>query len=266
MNFKKTFAAAAACLALMIGVQSAEAQTVEELKQRGVVKIGTPLDFPPFGSIDLNGEPVGYDVDVAKALAAKLGVKIEIVPVSGPNRIPYLQSNQIDVIVSSMGVTPERAKQVSFTQAYAGIEQVVFGDKNVSVNAPEDMSGKSVALVRASTQDGVLVSVAPSDVNIRRFDDDATVVQALLSGQTQLVATSSIQTMQIDKRDPGRFDVKFKLPFEQRQAIAIRPGNDQLLTFINDLITEMKSNGELEALSQKWVGSPLPAFVLNDRP
>lgn len=266
MNLMKTLSIAATCLAVLVGVQSAKAQTVEELQKRGVVKIGTPLDFPPFGSIDLQGKPIGYDVDVAKRLAEKLGVKVEITPVSGPNRIPYLQSNQLDIIISQMGVTPERAKQVSFTQAYAGIEIVVYGDKNVNVKSASDLSGKSVGLVRASTQDGALVAAAPADVKIQRFDDDATVVQALLSGQTQLLAASSIAASQIDQRAPGRFDVKFKLPYQQRQAIAIRPGNDALLAYLNKFIGEMKDNSELEALSQKWVGAPLPDFVMKDRP
>ena len=159
-----------------------------------------------------------------------------------------------------MGVTPERAKQVSFTQAYAGIEIVVYGDKDVQVKSAQDLSGKSIGLVRASTQDGALVATAPADVKIQRFDDDATVVQALLSGQTEMLAASSIAASQIEQRAPGRFDVKFKLPYEQRQAIAIRPGNDELLAYINAFIVEMKDSGELEALSQKWVGSPIPAF------
>ncbi len=266
MNFMKTLAIAATCLTAMLVGQSAHAQTVEELQKRGVVKIGTPLDFPPFGSIDLQGNPIGYDVDVAKRLAEKLGVKVEITPVSGPNRIPYLQSNQLDIIISQMGVTPERAKQVSFTQAYAGIEIVVYGDKSVQVKSASDLNGKRIGLVRASTQDGALVSAAPAETKIQRFDDDATVVQALLSGQTQLLAASSIAASQIDKRAPGRFDVKFKLPYRQRQAIAIRPGNDELLAYINKFISEMKDNGELEALSQKWVGQPLPDFVMKDRP
>ena len=265
MKFLKTLSVMAACMAFVAGTHVANAQTVEELHKRGIVKIGTPLDFPPFGSIDLQGQPIGYDVDVAKRLAKKLGVEAQIVPVSGPNRIPYLQSNQIDIIISSMGVTPERAKQVSFTQAYAGIEIVVYGDKDVQVKSAQDLSGKSIGLVRASTQDGALVATAPADVKIQRFDDDATVVQALLSGQTQMLAASSIAISQIEQRAPGRFDVKIKLPYEQRQAIAIRPGNDELLAYINAFIVEMKDSGELEALSQKWVGSPLPAFVLKDR-
>lgn len=266
MKFLRSLSVVAACIAMIASAQSVNAQTVEELKQRGVVKIGTPLDFPPFGSIDLQGQPIGYDVDVAKRLGEKMGVTVEIVPVSGPNRIPYLQSNQIDIVVSAMGVTPERAKQVAFTQAYAGIELVVYGDKNLELKSAKDLSGVSIGLVRASTQDAALVAAAPADVAIQRFDDDATVVQALLSGQTQTLAASSIAAAQIEQRAPDRFNVKFKIPFEQRQAIAIRPGNDELLTYLNEFIDEMKNNGELQALSQKWVGAPLPEFVMKDRP
>jgi len=108
---------------------AAFAQTVEGIKSAGTIKIGMLVDFPPFGIMNTNNEPDGYDADVAKLLAAELGVKAQIVPVTGPNRIPYLQSGQVDLLVASLGITEERAKSVDFSQPYAGISIGVFGPR-----------------------------------------------------------------------------------------------------------------------------------------
>jgi len=108
--------------ALVIGATAsfASAQTVETIKSAGTVKIGMMVDFPPFGIMNTSNEPDGYDADVAKLLGKEWGVKVQIVPVTGPNRIPYLQSNQVDLLVASLGITEERAKNVDFSQPYAG--------------------------------------------------------------------------------------------------------------------------------------------------
>lgn len=127
-------------------VPGAFAQTVEGIKSAGTIKIGMLVDFPPFGIMNTSNEPDGYDADVAKLLAKELGVKVQIVPVTGPNRIPYLQSGQVDVLVASLGITEERAKSVDFSQPYAGISIGVFGPKDIAVTKAEDLPARRSAL------------------------------------------------------------------------------------------------------------------------
>jgi len=252
--------AGAAALVAGLGVTAVQAQTPEDIQQRGSVNIGLLVDFPPFGILDEAGNPDGYDADVARLLAEDLGVQLNLVPVTGPNRIPYLLSNQIDILVASLGITPERAEQVDFSAPYAGIEIFVFGDANLDVTGPEDLSGRNIAVARASTQDTSITAVAPADANIQRFDDDATAVQALLAGQTELMGASNVVIAQIQSIAPNRFDTKFSLQ-QQSQAIAVRPGSDDLLAYINDFLTRVKADGRLDALHEEWVGGPLPEFV-----
>src|SRR5690606_38518344 len=225
MNIFGKIAGLALGAALSLGAlaSGASAQTVEEIKSRGTVNIGMLVDFAPFGIINDQGQPDGYDADVAKLLAEEMGVQVNLVPVTGPNRIPYLLSNQVDILVASLGITPERAEQVAFSQPYAGIEIFVFGDANLDVTGPEDLSGRNIAVARASTQDTAITAIAPADANIQRFDDDATAVQALLSGQTELMGASNVVIAQIQAIAPDRFDTKFSLQ-QQSQAIAVRPG------------------------------------------
>ena len=238
----------------------ATAQTIDSIKSAGSVKIGMLVDFPPFGIMNTNNEPDGYDADVAKLLGKELGVKVEIVPVTGPNRIPYLQSNQVDLLVASLGITEERAKSVDFSQPYAGISIGVFGATDAAVAKPEDLSGKTIGVARASTQDTAVTKIAPKDAKIQRFDDDSSAVQALLSGQVELIGVSNVVAGQIDKAAPGRFDQKIQLS-QQVQGIAVRKGSTELLAAVNAFIDKVKANGELSKIHEKWLGAPLPDFV-----
>ena len=262
MIISRRMAMAVISAGLMAGafVSTAAAQTVDSIKSAGTVKIGMLVDFPPFGITNTNNEPDGYDADVAKLLAKELGVKLQIVPVTGPNRVPYLQSNQVDLLVASLGITEERAKNVDFSQPYAGISIGVFGTKDIAVSKPEDLSGKTIGVARASTQDTAVTKIAPQDAKIQRFDDDASAVQALLSGQVQLIGVSNVVAAQIDKAAPGQFSQKLQLS-QQVQGIAVRKGSSELLTFVNQFIDKVKADGELNAIHEKWLGAPLPDFV-----
>lgn len=246
----------------MVGAMAStvSAQTVESIKSAGTVKIGMLVDFPPFGIMNTSNEPDGYDADVAKLLGKEFGVKVQIVPVTGPNRIPYLQSNQVDLLVASLGITEERAKSVDFSQPYAGISIGVFGAKDTAVSKPEDLSGKTIGVARASTQDTGVTKIAPKDAKIQRFDDDASAVQALLSGQVELIGVSNVVAAQIEKAAPGRFDQKIQLS-QQVQGIAVRKGSTELLGAINAFVEKVKANGELNKIHEKWLGAPLPDFV-----
>lgn len=264
MNISRRMVVAAIGAGLMVGAMAstAAAQTVESIKAAGTVKIGMLVDFPPFGIMNTSNEPDGYDADVAKLLAKEWGVKLQIVPVTGPNRIPYLQSNQVDLLVASLGITEERAKSVDFSEPYAGISIGVFGAKDTAVSKPEDLSGKTIGVARASTQDTGVTKIAPKDVKIQRFDDDASAVQALLSGQVELIGVSNVVAAQIEAAAPGRFEQKLQLS-QQVQGIAVRKGSAELLTAVNTFIDKVKADSELSKIHEKWLGTPLPDFVAN---
>lgn len=214
------------------------------------------VDFPPFGVMNAENKPDGYDADVAKLLAKDLGVELVILPITGPNRIPYLLSGQVDALVASLGITPERAERVAFSDPYAGIAIGVYGDVGVDLSGPEKLSGHAIGVTRASTQDTAVTAVA----RIQRFDDDASAVQALLAGQVEAIGASNIISSQIETMAPGRFEVKFPLS-QQVQGIAVRPGQDAFLAEINAVVEKAKADGSLNAIHEKWLGTPLPDFV-----
>jgi polar amino acid transport system substrate-binding protein len=259
MNMFKKGAAILLGLGLMACTLAASAaDALQDIQSRGTIRIGMLVDFPPYGLMNAQNLPDGYDAVVAKLLAQDLGLKLQLVPVTGPNRIPYLLSGQVDLLVASLGITPERAKSVDFSEPYAAITIAVYGKDDVKVAKPEDLAGKTIAVARASTQDTAVTKVAPAGATIRRFDSDAAALQALISGQVPLIGCSNVCFLTIQKLAPGKYNKKFELS-SQVQGIAVKPGEKQLLARVNQFIDKVKANGELDKVNQKSHGEPMPA-------
>ena len=238
----------------------ASAQTVADIKKKGEITVGMLVDFPPYGTMNNSNQPDGYDADVAKLLAKDLGVKLNLVPVTGPNRIPFLLTNKLDLLVASLAITPERAKQVQFSNPYAAATIVLYGDKKANIKAPADLKGKRIGVARASTQDVALTAIAPEGTEIRRFDDDASGMQALISGQVDAIGASTTVAAQIAKRVPANtFEDKFILR-QQQMGVAMRPDQAELLKTVNDFVAKNSANGELNKLYQKWLGTDMPVM------
>lgn len=244
--------------ALATFTPAVSAQTLADIQKKGELTIGMLVDFPPYGTTDARNQPDGYDADVAKLLAKDLGVKAKIVPVTGPNRIPFLLTNKVDVLVASLAVTPERAKQVQFSQPYAAATIVLYGKTDSNIKGAADLKGVRVGVARASTQDVAVTKAAPEGTEIRRFDDDASAMQALMSGQVDAIGCSVTVAAQIAKRVPANtFENKFTL-VQQAMAIAMRPGQDDLVKNVNEFVARNTANGELNKLYNKWLQTDLP--------
>lgn len=236
----------------------AQAQTLQDIKKKGEVTIGMLVDFPPYGILNQQNQPDGYDADVARLLAKDLGVKLNLVPVTGPNRIPFLLTNKVDLLVASLAITPERAKQVDFSKPYAAARVIVYGATKVKLEGPEDLKDVRVGVARASTQDVTLSAVAPAGSEIRRFDDDASAMQALLSGQVDAIGCSTTVAAQIAKRAPPKtYEEKFLLR-QQVMGIVTRKGQDDLQKALDEFVDRNLANGELNKLYQKWLGTDIP--------
>jgi polar amino acid transport system substrate-binding protein len=254
--FKGTLIAAAFSAAVTAPASAAE---LAEIKAAETINIGVLIDFPPYGILNANNEPDGYDTTVAKMLADDLGVKINLVPVTGPNRIPFLLSGQVDILVSSLAITPARAEQVDFSNPYAAIRIGVMAEAELDISSADDLDGVSVAVARASGQDTTITEIAPEGTVIRRFDDDVSAVQALLSGQVQAIGASNTVMTQIRHVKPGEFDEKFTLK-QFRLAVAVTPDAPDLLAYVNEFLAEVTESGALNEAHQHWLDEPLPDF------
>ncbi len=239
----------------------ATAQNVADIRKKGELTVGMLVDFPPYGTTNAQNQPDGYDADVARLLAKDLGVKLNIVPVTGPNRIPFLLTNKVDLLVASLAITPERAKQVDFSAPYATASVILYGARKVDIKTAADLKGKRIGVARASVQDVALTSMSPEGTEIRRFDDDASGMQALISGQVDAIGCSTTVAAQIAKRVPADTYEKKLTIREQVMAIAFRPGQVELKKTLDEFIARNRANGELNKLYQKWLGVDFPVVT-----
>jgi polar amino acid transport system substrate-binding protein len=241
--------------------QAAQAQTgkadrLEDILKKGVVRIAVPLDVPPFGSQNQAREAEGFDVELAGMVAKALGVKLELQQVTGANRIPFLLTDKVDIVISVMGLTPERAKQIMFTSPYADTNLAVFGPKSANVKSAADIGSLKVAAAKGTTQELALSAMAPK-ANIMRTEDDATAAAAYLSGQAELFATNNLIIPDLQKRNPSKeFEIKFVIR-RSPAHMGVRMGEHNLVRWLDSFIFFNTMNGELDRLHQKWLGMPM---------
>ena len=261
MSLMRTIRAAAlalaACAALAL---PAEAQTVSEIIKRGKVRIGVLIGAPPYGSIDAEGKPVGYDEDVAALVAKYMGVPIEMVPLTPPSRIPALESGKVDFLVATLAPTAERAKAVMFTIPYSTFQMGIWSTRGQPIKAWADLKGKRVGVNRGSSVEGELTKREKElNLSISRFEDDSTTMQALFTGQVEAIAGPDAQALAAIKARGDGVDCEQKFVFAQQpNSMTVRKDAFELHQYLNNVIYIMKLNGELNEISQKWVGVPLP--------
>jgi polar amino acid transport system substrate-binding protein len=251
-------------LSLLLGVAAvqppvpAAAQTVDEIIKKGKVIIGVNTTTPIFGLAGKDGTPEGYDPDVARLVGKYLGVQVEFVPVTGANRLPYLLTNRVDMVIALFGITPERAQQIWFSIPYASEAAVLVAPGRRAIKSVDDLAGLRVGVPKGAMQDLILSpQAAEKKIHLMRFDDEATGLQALISGQIDVVGTGLLVNRTLNRNDPGKnYEVKIVLR-ELHFGIGVRRGQTDLLQWLNTFIYTIKNNGELEAISRKWRELPL---------
>jgi polar amino acid transport system substrate-binding protein len=134
-------AAAVIAAALWIATPYPACADLKEILNAGVVRIGVPVDVPPFGFVDERQQPAGLDIELAKLVARQLGVKLEMQQITGANRIPYLMTNKVDLVISALGATPERARLIAFSSPYAALSIGVFGPADAKVASAGEIGG-----------------------------------------------------------------------------------------------------------------------------
>jgi polar amino acid transport system substrate-binding protein len=196
---------------------------------------------------------------MANLIASKMGVKLQLVPVTSENRIPFLQTNKVDLIISSLGKNPAREKVIDFSDKYAPFFSGVFGPADIKVKSAADLAGMTVAVTRGNIEDMALAKIAPPSTQIMRYGDNQSTIAAFLSGQTQLLDTDSSTAGVIMSRNPPRKpELKFILA-SSPNYVGVNKGQPALLAKVNAIIAAAKADGTLNQLCEKWLKQPLPA-------
>jgi polar amino acid transport system substrate-binding protein len=249
--FTKLAAIAAICLSFASPAKAAS-DKLQDILSAGKLRVGILLDAAPWGFKDSKGEAAGLDVDLAKLMAANLGVKLDLVQVTGASRIPSLLADKVDVLIAAMGATPERAEQVMFSQHYAAVNLGVYGGANFpAAKTVADLKGHSIAVAKGSTLDIWLTDNAPG-VNLVRFEDTPSAIAAYLAGQAEAFSENSAIALKVAQDNPDKAP-QLKFLISQSPAhVAVAQGQQNLLNWINTFMFYNRLNGKLGALQQKW--------------
>lgn len=250
----------ATCLTL--AAVAAHADLLDDIMKAKKIRISTDMAIPPAGMMDSSMQPTGSDVETARLLAKDWGLDIEWVPTTGATRIPNVNTGKADIIVSTLSVTPERAKVIDFSKPYAVLQSVVGARKDLAIKDWADLKGKNVTVTRGTTQDTELSAMAnDKGYKVVRYDDDATMVAAGATGQADVVATSVALVNQISTKNPQKpWEPKFVIRnFDL--AIGIKQGEPRLLAKLNEWVAANLKNGKLSDIYKKYYGVALPAAM-----
>ena len=257
-KFRTLFLATVFCGGALGAVQ-AQADALADITARGVLKVAVPQDFPPFGSVGPDLKPRGLDIDTAQLLANKLGVKLALTPVNSTNRIPFLTTGKVDLVISSLGKNPERAAVIDFSKPYAPFYLAVFGPAETKIDSIDAIAGKTISVTRGSIEDMELSAVAPKGATIKRFEDNNSTIAAYLAGQTDLIASGNVVMVAISEKNPKRIpELKVKLK-DSPVYVGVNKGQPELLAKVNEILEAAKKDGALEKNAQTWLKQPLPA-------
>jgi len=262
MTSKITFArTAVAAVLLACGAHAALADQLDDIKKAGKVRVAIAIGTPLFSYADANLQPTGSDVDTATELAKDLGVKLEIVPITTAARIPTLQAQRADLVISSLSITEERAKVVDFSIPYSAITIMVAAPKEMKITGYPDLVGKKIGLTRATTND-TLTTKEAKGAEIMRYEDDATLITSVVTGQVDIFSSTPSNMGEINKRAPGKnFEMKFS-QLDSGLGITMNKGEPKLKEWINNWVSANVKNGKLNTIYKKYHGRDLPADVV----
>ena len=236
---KKLFAlilALALVLSLTAGaLADAKARCLDEIKESGKLVIGVFSDKKPFGYVDEYGEYQGYDVYFARRLAQDLGVELELVSVDAPNRVEYLTSAKVDIILANFTVTPERAEVVDFALPYMKVALGVVSPDAALITSIEDLRGKKLIVSKGTTAETWFTANEP-EVELLKFDTYTETFNALLDGRGDALSTDNTEVLAWAIENPG-FTVGIEsLGSLDTIAPAVQKGNDTVLAYLNEEI------------------------------
>lgn len=258
---KKLFAIALvlvlALTLLPAALADAQARTLDEIKASGKLTIGVFSDKKPFGYVDENGEYQGYDVVFARRLAEDLGVELELVSVDAPNRVEYLTSAKVDIILANFTVTPERAEVVDFALPYMKVALGVVSPDAALITDLESLKDKTLIVSKGTTAETWFTANAP-EVKLLKFDTYTETFNALLDGRGDALSTDNTEVLAWALENPG-FTVGIEsLGSLDTIAPAVQKGNETVLNYINaeieSLAAEQFFHADYEATLQPVYG------------
>lgn len=214
-------------------------RTLDEIKADGTINIGVFSDKNPFGYVDENGEYQGYDVYFAERIGQDLGVKINYVSTEAANRVEYLETGKVDIILANFTVTPERAEKVDFALPYMNVALgVVSPDSRIITDLSELSADDPVIVISGTTAETYLIANNP-EVKLQKYDTYANAKNALENGNGVAWANDNTEVIALALQNTGYTVGIPSLGSQDTIAPAVSKGNDTLLQWLNDEIVSL---------------------------
>ena len=231
------------------------------LAEEGKLRVGMELDYPPIEMRDQRGEPAGVSVDLAKALGGQLGLAVEIQNLPFDGLIPALKTGKIDLIISSMTATPERAQSIDFSEPYlkTGLCLLVAAKSDIRSIADADKAGRSIAVKKGTT--GHLYALrALKAARPLVLDNENACVLEVVQGKAEAFIYDQMSTFKNWRKNPDSTRA-ILVPFQQESwAIGLRKGNDDLRAKVNAFLAGYREQGGFEKLGDQWLGEQKAEF------
>jgi polar amino acid transport system substrate-binding protein len=244
----------------------APARTLDEIIKSGTIRVGVNPNFPPMSSYGKTNALEGFDIDVARAVAQALGVKVEFVTTETQQRVPFLVSNRIDLALGALTRTPQRAKLVSFTVPLHSEAMGVITTDKVPAQSWHDLNKKEITLVnmRGNLSVDVLKGKLPNP-KVLLVDGNADTIRAIAQGRADALVENVDFFLSFTKHHPNVKWRVLKDPiFVAYCAMGIRKNNESLREFLNVLIYDLHSSGMIANTWKKWYGAPMAVPVAVD--
>lgn len=273
MNIKKILTVALAgaiSISMLAGCGAEKTQEVKEdnsltkVQEQGYFTLGLDADFAPMGFTEDDGTIVGFDIDLANAVAEKMGVKVEVKPIDWDSKAMELSTGKIDVIWNGFSITDERRQEVLFSNPYLSTKQSVIVKAGSDIKTKADLAGKKIALQDGSTSEDALKADAATyesigDDNISRFKENSQVLMEVEAGRADAAVIDEIFVRYYLQKENmlDKFVVLEEGFDEEDYGVGGRLGDYALMEAVNKALDECKAEGITSEISMKWFGEDL---------
>lgn len=262
MNRRTIFAAPALAVALAapaIAQSVCAPNTLAAIKTRGKLLAGVKFDTPPFGYLDDNDKPAGFDLEIMRKVAAKIGVPVEFVKVTSLTRIPLLLSGGADLVAASMTHTREREKTIDFSMTYYTGGQSLLVPNGSAIASTKDLAGKQVAVQQGTTLEKTLAQAAPA-AKITAFKDYDGAWMSLAQGRADAL-TGSLNILQGFAKQNKGFRITGGLFSTEPFGIGIRKGDWAMRDAVNETLQDLQVSGDYDKMYLAAFASPPAAPI-----
>jgi polar amino acid transport system substrate-binding protein len=231
--------------------------------QEEPLKVGMELKYPPFETVDANGDPTGASVRLAEALGEYLGREIEIIDTPYPSLIPALETGSIDIIISSMTITPAREEIVDFSDPYTTSQLMMLAHIDSAVDSPDDLNDPNVIIASKTGTIGALwAQTNAPDAQIVNIDEEASAVLEVANGNADVFIYDPLSIIRHHETYPDETKTILEpLPNTKGWGIALRKGEDELREQLNDFIKKAKEDGTYDAIREEFLQEKMKEFI-----